>query len=53
MNDEILSLLSSAALGSTRVSTTMTGTFARFAFAIAEAISLEPLGVTMSARMPV
>jgi hypothetical protein len=53
MNDSSLRLLSAAAFGSTRVSTTMTGTLARFAFAIAVAISRDPLGVTTSALIPV
>jgi hypothetical protein len=53
MKEAIFRLLSAAALASTRVSTTITGTPARFAFAIADAISREPLGVTMSTLMPV
>ena len=44
---------SAAALASTRVSTTMIGTFASVALTSADTISRDPLGVMHSAWMPV
>src|SRR6476646_3580328 len=53
MNDSIFRLLSAIAFESTRVSTTSTRTPARLALAIADAISRDPLGVTINTLIEV